>query len=81
MKPYSPIEHKARENGHASSFDRHHFHQDGGDKLFSGSVIQNPGKVDEGLWKKAEKASEEAFGERRWPFISWWYQKQGGTFG
>lgn len=43
--------------------------------------IENPGKVDEALWEKAKRASEEAFGEIRYPFVSWWYQKQGGTFG
>jgi hypothetical protein len=42
--------------------------------------IKNPGDVDETLWKKAERASEDAFGTKKWPFISWWYQKQGGTF-
>lgn len=42
--------------------------------------IANPGKVDEALWEKAKRASQEAFGEIRWPFVTSWYKKQGGTF-
>lgn len=32
------------------------------------------------LWEKAKKASQEAFGEIRWPFVNWWYQEHGGKF-
>lgn len=34
--------------------------------------------VDEGLWDKGKKASQEAFGKIKWPFVRWWYDKQGG---
>lgn len=44
-------------------------------------TVMNPGKVDEALWAKAKRASEEAFGEIRWPFVSYWYEKRGGKFG
>lgn len=43
--------------------------------------IENPGKVDEALWSKAKEASRKAFGREKWPFITWWYEKRGGTFG
>lgn len=48
-------------------------------KLASGEIAL-PGHVDEGLWNKAKDASQEAFGEVKWPFVNWWYQEQGGKF-
>lgn len=45
------------------------------------AAIKNPGKVDEGLWKKAKRASQHAFGEEKWAFITWWYKEHGGRFG
>jgi hypothetical protein len=50
-------------------------------KLNAQGKVMNPGKVDEALWEKAKRASEDAFGKIKYPFVSWWYQKQGGTFG
>jgi hypothetical protein len=37
------------------------------------------GDVDEGLWNKAKRASQEAFGKIKWPFVTYWYEKQGGS--
>lgn len=34
--------------------------------------------ADEALWEKAKKASEAAFGEVKFPFVTWWYLSQGG---
>jgi phage-related protein (TIGR01555 family) len=42
--------------------------------------ISNPGKVDEGLWAKAKRASEKALGKIKYPFVTWWYKHHGGTF-
>lgn len=41
--------------------------------------IMNPGHVDEGLWDKAKRASEDAFGRVKWPFVQYLYRKWGGT--
>ncbi len=41
---------------------------------------QLPGKVDEALWQKAKDASQEAFNEIRYPFVTWWYKENGGKF-
>lgn len=41
------------------------------------SVLES--HTDEALWDKAKKASQEAFGEIRYPFVMWLYQKWGGT--
>ena len=43
-------------------------------------LITNPGDVDEKLWKKAKDASKEAFGEIKYPFVSYLYKKWGGQF-
>ena len=51
------------------------------ESLFNAKMIANPGKVDEAKWDKAKAASEAAFKEDRWPFITWYYKKHGGTFG
>lgn len=56
-----------REYQNDSSIDKH-------------DTIQNPGKVDEALWAKAKHASEDAFGKIKWPFVSYIYQKWGGSF-
>ena len=42
--------------------------------------VENPGKVDEALWSKAKKASVAAFGKIKYPFVTYWYKKQGGKF-
>lgn len=34
--------------------------------------------VDEALWDKAKRASQEAFGQIKWPFVNWWYEEHGG---
>lgn len=34
--------------------------------------------VDEALWNKAKRASQEAFNEIRWPFVMYLYTKWGG---
>lgn len=49
-------------------------------KSVENSKVQNPGKVDESLWTKAKSASQKAFGKVKWPFVTWWYKKHGGTF-
>lgn len=42
-------------------------------------LIENPGHVDEGLWDKAKKASEDHFGQIKWPFVMYLYKEWGGT--
>lgn len=41
-------------------------------------AIMNPGHVDEGLWDKAKRASEDAFGKVKYPFVMYLYKKWGG---
>lgn len=43
-------------------------------------VISNPGKVDEGKWKKAKEASRKEYGEVRWPVVTTIYKEMGGAF-
>lgn len=50
------------------------------EERYSYAKIQNPGKVDETLWKKAKEVSKESYGEERWPFVTWLYKKEGGKF-
>ena len=64
-------------------FDRASYEADGGDSWIHPGrkeLFTNPSGVDEGLWKKAEEASQKAFGEKKWQFITWFYKKQGGRF-
>ena len=30
------------------------------------------------VWEKAKEASQAAFGQIKWPFVMWWYEKHGG---
>jgi hypothetical protein len=39
------------------------------------SKIQNPGHVDESKWAEAKKISRESYGEERWPFVMYMYEK------
>jgi hypothetical protein len=45
------------------------------------SMPGNPAEwvEDEDLWEKAKSASEKAFGEIKWEFVTWWYLKHGGS--
>ncbi len=65
------------------AFDRASYEADGGDEWIDPrrkEIFENPGTVDEGLWSKAKEASEKAFGQVKWQFVTWWYKKQGGKF-
>ena len=72
---------KRRYGNDSAESEREAYERDGGDAKHFEHAVMNPGKVDEGLWEKAKRASKDAFGEERWPFITWWYKKQGGHFG
>ncbi len=77
MKPYSKKEHSWRNSMQAPEiFDRASFDADGGEE----EMIENPGDVDESIWKKAKEASLKSYGEYRYAFISYIYQKMGGVF-
>lgn len=85
MAPYRPTIEKGKEK-YGTSVEQNNLNQmvsdyqkDMGYKKFNGRM-ENPGKVDEALWTKAKDASQDAFGAIKYPFVSWWYQKQGGTF-
>lgn len=43
-------------------------------------MVMNPGKVDEALWSKAKRASQDAFGKLKYAFVTWFYKKHGGKF-
>ncbi len=68
----------------SADFDKASYEADGGDDWIDSSRLKmlvelRNGRTDNGpLWEKAKKASEAAFGEIRWPFVTWWYEKQGG---
>jgi FPC/CPF motif-containing protein YcgG len=40
--------------------------------------VEDMQNVDEALWEKSKRASQHAFGEVRWPFVQYFYKKQGG---
>lgn len=64
-------------------YDMAEYRADGGDNQFSPwhkREFMNPGEVDESLWKKAKDASQAAFGEIKWQFVTWYYKKHGGKF-
>lgn len=67
----------------SAAFDKASYEADGGDQWIADGrreIFEKPMGVDEGLWKRAEAASEASFGERNWKFVTWWYRKQGGKF-
>ncbi len=83
-RPYTSAERIERILKNSIEFDKSSYNADGGDAWIDKDNIElfrNPGKVDEGLWSKAKDASQKAFGKIKWQFVTWWYKKQGGTFG
>lgn len=81
--PYTLAERLTRVLANSAAFDRASYEADGGDAWIDSrreEFFSNPGNVDEGLWSKAKAASQAAFGEVRWKFVTWWYRKQGGKF-
>lgn len=75
-KKYSNTELKVREA--TPAYDRHCYNAECKNKS---DVVQNPGKVDEELWGKAKEASQKSYGKIKWPFVTYMYEKLGGTFG
>ena len=41
-------------------------------------MIQNPGIVDEEVWKRAKEAVKKEYGEYKWPIVMAVYEKMGG---
>jgi phage-related protein (TIGR01555 family) len=82
-KPWTQYERIARIVRNSTEYDKAAYDAEGGDGWIDPAKIEklmNPGRVDEGLWAKAKEASQKAFGKVKWPFVTWWYKKQGGTF-
>jgi hypothetical protein len=82
-KPWTQYERIERIVRNSSDYDKAAYDAEGGDGWIDPAKIEklmNPGRVDEGLWSKAKEASTKAFGKVKWPFVTWWYKKQGGTF-
>ena len=70
--------------GNSTEFDLASYEADGGDGWISSdekpAYDMKAGVADEGIWAKAEAASEKAFGEKRWKYVLWMYRKLGGKF-
>lgn len=82
-KPWTRAQLIARAFRGPSQYDMAQYSAWGGDSWITKNAldrIMNPGHVDEALWKKAKDASQKAFGEIKWPFVTWWYRKRGGKF-
>lgn len=65
------------------AYDVAAYEADGGDDwILPGRkpLFEDPQGVDQGLWSRAKQASQAAFGEEKWQFVTWWYKKQGGKF-
>lgn len=74
---------KAKATRNSPEFDRSAYELEGGDGMFDPRkelLMENPGNVDESLWAKAKEASQKALGSVKWPFVSWWYKREGGKF-
>ena len=75
MKPWVNMNSKYSSMKNSDDY-KHEFEQMSEEKR--NEVIMNPGHVDENLWDKAKKISEESYGEKKWPFIMYMYEKLGG---
>jgi hypothetical protein len=83
VKNYTLLDRLNRIMYNSAEYDRASYEADGGDEWIDPrreEFFSNPGNVDEALWSKAKKASEDAFGEHRWQFVVYMYKKFGGKF-
>ncbi len=67
----------------SADYDKAAYEADGGDEQYSQihmKLIENPGGVDESMWSKAKEASKKSFGKIKWPFVTWFYKREGGKF-
>ncbi len=74
---------KAPDVENSAGFNRAAYEADGGDSWIDSRRREffSPEKAkDKALWAAAEQASRDAFGEMRWQFAVWFYEKQGGKF-
>lgn len=69
--------------GHSVAYDKAAYLALGGDARideWKKRRFDNPGRVDEALWKRAKEVARAAFGEEKWQFVVWWYERHGGRF-
>jgi hypothetical protein len=59
---------------------RDEYEKDGGDSKFTTEELTEAiNHAENGpLWEKAKEASQSAFGIIKWPFVMWWYKRNGG---
>lgn len=74
---------KDRKRDNSIGFDLAAYEADGGDSWIADGrqpFFENPGNVDESLWRKAKEKSMAAFGKIKWKFVTWAYKQLGGKF-
>jgi len=87
VKPYTQRQRIDRVLANSIEYDKAAYAADGGDSWIDPARLRmlvelsTKDSPDNGpIWEKAKQASEGAFGEIRWPFVAWFYQKHGGKF-
>lgn len=83
IEPYDLNQRMKRAIANSLAFDVASYEADGGDSIMPHGrekLFENPGKVDETLWKQCKDASLKAFGKIKYPFVVWLYKKRGGKF-
>ena len=83
VERFSLSERLKRVFSNSAAFDKASYEADGGDLWIAAGrreFFDEDKADDKSLYCAAVRASEQALGERRWQFIVWWYQKQGGRF-
>lgn len=85
IEKYNLLEKTVRLMTNSAQFDKASYEADGGDDWIDARKapmydIENPGNVDEALWRKAKESSQAALGEIRWQFVVYMYKKMGGRF-
>jgi hypothetical protein len=61
------------------AFDKASFEAEGGDSIYDPARVKALVLLKNGaLWEEAKKASKASYGEIKWPFVMWMYEKLGG---
>ncbi len=83
IDPYSVEQRIRRAISNSIAFDVASYEADGGDSIMPPGrvkLFENPGNVDETLWKECKADSMKAYGKINYAFVTWLYKKRGGKF-
>ncbi len=80
--PYSQLQRLERLIANSAEYDKADYEAWGGDALYDPArvrmLVELKDSEGDSLWEKAKEASKKSYGQIRWPFVVYLYEKLGG---